>query len=448
MRLDKINSGKRSKNGKSVRVFYFKYFCPKQLKLRQFKSVSKAKATQAHKEILNLQRTSPGAPTSSLTPVKVVLEAYLKARRQDVLGKRLREDTCTNYEQMLRRLYPLTPDPIKENENGYSFKFYDHKVNRSKTVFNQNREQLESKHKKLTDTGMKQDPLYMKKIAVLDAPIKDLHWTFIQEVLDNLPRSQRTREHYYVTFCGFVKWAVDHGYLANNQRDMLSKARPAKGQKKKIEIPSEESVAKLIELSCDFWRPFWAISASTGARLGELTALPWRNVHLNEGRVFIGQSTTKRGKIYEPKTQNAYRELPIGTEIIRMLQKLPRDGELVFPCPEFRPGYQKSNQWGQTAFIEKERIRPAGVERPMKGDEAYRIGLKPILRDNGLEWAGRVHSLRHFAASRMIEKNWNIKKIQTRLGHANASTTLDIYGHLIERQSFHEEAEELAEGLF
>ena len=84
----------------------------------------------------------------------------------------------------------------------------------------------------------------------------------------------------------------------------------------------------------------------------------------------------------------------------------------------------------------------------MKGDEAYRIGLKPILRDNGLEWAGRVHSLRHFAASRMIEKNWNMKKIQTRLGHANASTTLDIYGHLIERQSFHEEAEELAEGLF
>ena len=27
-------------------------------------------------------------------------------------------------------------------------------------------------------------------------------------------------------------------------------------------------------------------------------------------------------------------------------------------------------------------------------------------------------------------------------------TTLDIYGHLIERQSFHEEAEELADGLF
>ena len=372
----------------------------------------------------------------------------MKARKQDVLGKRLRDVTYTNYEQMLRRLYPLTPDPIKETETGYAFKFYDHKIKRCKTIFNQNKEPLERKHKTLTDRAMKEDLLYSKKIAALDAPIKDLDWKLIQELLDNLPRSQRTREHYYVTFCGLIKWAVDHGYLGSGQRDMLSKARPAKAQKKQIEIPSEEEVSKLIAASCTFWRPFWAISASTGARLGELTALPWRNVHLNEGRLYIGQSTTRSGQIYVPKTQNAYRELPIGTEIIRMLQELPREGELVFPCPEFRPGYQKNNQCGKTAYIEKQRVRPAGVERPMKGDEAYRIGLKPILRDNGLTWAGRIHSLRHFAASRMIDKNWNIKKIQTRLGHANASTTLDIYGHLIERQSFHEEAEELADGLF
>ena len=84
----------------------------------------------------------------------------------------------------------------------------------------------------------------------------------------------------------------------------------------------------------------------------------------------------------------------------------------------------------------------------MKTEKVFRTDLQPLLRDNGLRWAGRIHSLRHFAAFRMIEKNWNIKKIQGRLGHANASTTLDIYGHLIERQSFHQEAEELADGLF
>ena len=139
MRLDKINSAKGSKNGKSLKLFYFTYFCPEQLKVRQFKSVSKTKATQKYKEVLNLQRTLPGAPTSSLTPLRVLIEAYLKARKQDVLGKRLRDVTYSNYEQMLRRLYPLTPDPIQETETGYAFKFYDHKVKQFKTIFDQNK---------------------------------------------------------------------------------------------------------------------------------------------------------------------------------------------------------------------------------------------------------------------------------------------------------------------
>ena len=67
MRLDKINSGKSTNNGKSVKVFYLKYFCPEQLRVRQFKSVSKAKATEKRREISNLQRTLPEAPQSSLT---------------------------------------------------------------------------------------------------------------------------------------------------------------------------------------------------------------------------------------------------------------------------------------------------------------------------------------------------------------------------------------------
>ena len=128
MRLDKVKTSAGVKDGKKTKIYYFDYVCPDKLKLRQFSSVNKTKATQKYKEVLNLQRTLPGAPTSSLTPLRVVIEAYLKARKQDVLGKRLRDVTYTNYEQMLRRLYPLTPDPIQETETGYAFKFYDHKI--------------------------------------------------------------------------------------------------------------------------------------------------------------------------------------------------------------------------------------------------------------------------------------------------------------------------------
>ena len=402
MRLDKINSGKSSKNDKSVKVFYFKYFCPEQLRVRQFKSVSKAKATEKRREILNLQRTLPEAPQSSLTPFKIVIDKYKADRVNDIKGKRLRKSSWDGYVSHIKRLYP-------EDLN---------------------------------------DPLYNEKITALESPIKDLSWEFIRNLLDNIDRSQTTREKHFITYTNIITWSVKKGFLARNQADLIANARPAKGRKKQIEIPSEESVAKLIELSCNFWRPFWAISASTGARLGELTALPWRNVHLNRGRIYIEQSTTKTGEVDQPKTRNAYRELPIGSKIVSWLSKLPRDNEFVFPCPEFGLPYRQKNEFHQVFWMPPRRLRGPNEERPMKTEEVYRMGLQPILRDNGLKWAGRIHSLRHFAASRMIEKNWNIKKIQTRLGHANASTTLDIYGHLIERQSFPEEAEELAEGLF
>jgi integrase len=42
----------------------------------------------------------------------------------------------------------------------------------------------------------------------------------------------------------------------------------------------------------------------------------------------------------------------------------------------------------------------------------------------------RFHDLRHFYASTLIAANLNPKVIQTRLGHATITETMDTYGHL------------------
>ena len=42
-----------------------------------------------------------------------------------------------------------------------------------------------------------------------------------------------------------------------------------------------------------------------------------------------------------------------------------------------------------------------------------------------------LHKLRHTCASILIDKGWDIKKIQYWLGHEDIKTTLDIYGHFI-----------------
>lgn len=35
----------------------------------------------------------------------------------------------------------------------------------------------------------------------------------------------------------------------------------------------------------------------------------------------------------------------------------------------------------------------------------------------------------------LIEKNTNLKKIQTLMGHTNIETTLNVYGHLLEDEN-------------
>jgi len=53
----------------------------------------------------------------------------------------------------------------------------------------------------------------------------------------------------------------------------------------------------------------------------------------------------------------------------------------------------------------------------------------------------KFHYLRHSHASNMIHAGLNIKLLQERMGHATASITLDVYGHIFKKEG---EAQTLA----
>ena len=42
----------------------------------------------------------------------------------------------------------------------------------------------------------------------------------------------------------------------------------------------------------------------------------------------------------------------------------------------------------------------------------------------------RFHGLRHYFASLLISAGLDVKVVKTRMRHASAKTTLDVYGHL------------------
>ncbi len=148
--------------------------------------------------------------------------------------------------------------------------------------------------------------------------------------------------------------------------------------------------------------------AYTGMRWGETAALRRPSVDVLRRRVRITEAVSEIGgqlmagatKTYEARTI----VLPafLADRVAVHLGEIAEDG-LVFRSPT--GGYLRGSNWRGRVW------RPAVVN----------AGL-----DEGL----RIHDLRHTAASLMISSGASIKAVQRQLGHATASMTLDLYGHL------------------
>ncbi|MET1995945.1 tyrosine-type recombinase/integrase [Enterococcus faecium] len=148
----------------------------------------------------------------------------------------------------------------------------------------------------------------------------------------------------------------------------------------------------------------------TGLRIGELSALPWRNVNFEKHQITVEKTLvySKKNEWYfsTPKTKNAYRTIGIGNQLSKklydwkQLQSLLGSFEYVIQLDgTFTPPYSFAN-WLKEAAIKAE--------------------VQPI----------KLHSLRHSHVAFLIEQNVQPLAIQERMGHSNIQITLGTYGHL------------------
>jgi integrase len=79
-------------------------------------------------------------------------------------------------------------------------------------------------------------------------------------------------------------------------------------------------------------------------------------------------------------------------------------------------------------------IFPNGRGNPINCNNLYNRVYLPAIEKAGIPRLN-LHSLRHTFGSILIDQGENIKYIQSQLGHAKASTTLDIYGHLMKKEN-------------
>ena len=155
------------------------------------------------------------------------------------------------------------------------------------------------------------------------------------------------------------------------------------------------------------------ISLSTGMRIGEICALKWSDINLKRESISVNRTIeriyiVKDGKRHTelvmgtPKTKNSIREIPIDCELLKLIS--------VYAT--------KANQ---DHFVLTNKTKPTEPR-------TYRNYYKKLLKQLNIPNL-KFHGLRHSFATRCIESQCDYKTVSVILGHANISTTLNLYVH-------------------
>ena len=153
---------------------------------------------------------------------------------------------------------------------------------------------------------------------------------------------------------------------------------------------------------------------STGLRIGEICGLKWKDINTEESVLYVNKSISRinidrqGGKTKTmviastPKTPHSQRKVPL-------------------------PSYLKDIISEMAKLCDKECFLLTNTPRPFE-PRSYRYYFKKILEKAGLPPV-KFHCLRHSFATRCIENHADYKTVSAILGHADISTTLNMYVH-------------------
>ncbi len=167
---------------------------------------------------------------------------------------------------------------------------------------------------------------------------------------------------------------------------------------------------------------FIRLALATGARRGELCALRWRDVDLGRGMIRISRTLVQsRDAVVEKDTK---------THQIRNVSFDRTTGEVL---AEYRDQVERAcaeaeGELPDEAFVFSHEIDGQVPWRP----NYVTLAFCRIRDDLGLTEL-RLHDLRHASASLMLANGIDVKTVSGRLGHAQTSTTLDVYAHMMDQ---------------
>lgn len=192
--------------------------------------------------------------------------------------------------------------------------------------------------------------------------------------------------------------------------------QPPRAERPNLTVPTAPELMALVDAAeGTVWEIAVMLSATTGARRGEVLALRWADIDLDTGRVRI-TGTLSEGPggwtRQDPKTDRGRRSVTLPAFALERLRaERKRTVELMLAS---------GATWDWVCHRAGEPLDPDEYSKQVK-TIAARAGLPPSVR---------LHDLRHAVATLWLEQGLHPGIASAALGHASPGFTLAVYSHV------------------
>lgn len=243
--------------------------------------------------------------------------------------------------------------------------------------------------------------------------------------------SASSQRHYHLMLSSMFSTAVRWQLVDANPCERVT---PPKLVEQDVEFLDEIGIADLLAALPDApvqLSVITQLALFTGARRGEICGLRWSDIDLDAGVMAINRNLSyivHKGTIFDyPKTKKSRRCIKLSDDCIALLKD--------YKQWQMRERLKVGTFWQRTITIEGGKLvkndllftKPDG--KPI--DPNVVSSWFPVfLREHGLPPC-RFHSLRHSNAALLIAAHVPATTVAGRLGHAQVSTTTNIYAAMI-----------------
>jgi integrase len=229
----------------------------------------------------------------------------------------------------------------------------------------------------------------------------------------------RTVGHVHRCLHKAVEDAMRMGLVPRNVCDLVSPPKVPKPTRQFF--TQEEARAFLSAVEGHRFEGLFKIALFTGMRQGELLALRWSDIRLNERVIYVRRSVYRRRKhgwvFSDPKSANSTRKIDVDESAIKALRH--------HRARQLQERLLKGDRWEDNDLV-----FPNTLGRPVRADNFLKDWFYPLLEKSGLPKI-RFHDLRHSCASLLLELGVQPKVVQELLGHSSIAITMDIYSHVM-----------------